>query len=174
MVSEVSESDVQLPLIAEAAPLIVAAEPFVVFELAGEPQAWARPGATVRFGNGRPYIHWYIRAEEMKYREAIAWTAKAAMHGKPPTDRPVALLIHAFLPIPESWHWKRKQAARAGVILPTGKPDFDNVGKIIADAVKGIVWGDDAGVCDGRVIKRYSDEPALRVEVREFVSQREP
>lgn len=165
-----TDPNVQLPLLAEAAPLVVSRETFVVFELAGEPRAWERAGATIRWGHGRPFIHWYTRAEDERYREAIAWTAKAAMRGREPSRQPVALLIHAFLAIPVSWHWKRKQAARAGVILPTGTPDFDNLGKVAADAIKGIVWGDDAAVCDGRVIKRYSDRPALRVEVREMVA----
>lgn len=163
------EPDVQLPLIAEAAPLMVAMEPFVTFELPGEPIAWARSGATIRTSHGRPFIHWYLTAEQEQYREAIAWKAKAAMRGRTPTLLPVALLIHAFLPIPESWHWKKKMAARSGALLPTTRPDFDNFGKVAADAIKGIVWGDDAAVVDGRVIKRYSERPALRVEVREMV-----
>jgi Holliday junction resolvase RusA-like endonuclease len=167
-----SEPDVQLALIAEAAPLVVAAEPFVVFELPGEPRAWERPGATIRFGNGRPYIHWFVRSEEQHYREAIAWAAKAAMlhYRRKPTSEPVALLVHAFLPIPTSWHWKSKQAARAGTILPASTPDCDNIIKLAADSIKNIVWDDDARVVDARCIKRYSEHPALRVEVREMVS----
>jgi Holliday junction resolvase RusA-like endonuclease len=168
-----SESDVQLPLLAEAAPLVVSDEVFCCFELEGEPRAWERPGATIRFGHGRPYIHWYLRAQEERYREAIAWTARRAMRGREPTSEAVALLVHAFLPIPPSWRWQKQQAARAGVILPTNKPDFDNLGKVAADAIKGIVWVDDAAVCDGRVIKRYSDRPALRVEVREMLPPNE-
>lgn len=150
---------------------MVATNPFVVFELLGEPRAWERAGATIRKGKHGPYIHWYVRSEEAQYREAIAWTAKAAMlsYRRKPTDQPVALLVHAFLPIPPSWHWKSKQAARAGVILPIGVPDCDNLLKLAADSVKGIVWGDDARVIDARCIKRYSDKPALRVEVREMV-----
>lgn len=160
----------QLPLIAEVAALVVSREPFCMFELAGPPRAWERAGATIRKGRHGLFIHWFVRAEEAAYRNSLAWAAKAAMRGRRPTSEPVALLVHAFLTIPASWHWKKKQAARAGVLLPTGTPDFDNLGKIAADAIKGIVWDDDAAVCDGRVIKRYSDRPALRVEVREMLA----
>jgi Holliday junction resolvase RusA-like endonuclease len=165
------ESDVQLPLIKEAAPLIVATEPFVVFELPGEPQAWERAGATIRWGHGRPFVHFYTPAAMKAYQEQIAWAAKVAMsrYRRKPTSQPVALIVHAFLPIPTSWTWRSKLAARSGCILPTGKPDFDNLGKNAADAIRGIVFTDDATVVDGRVIKRYSDTPALRVEVREFL-----
>jgi Holliday junction resolvase RusA-like endonuclease len=155
--------------------LVVATEPFVVFELLGEPRAWERAGATIRKGKYGPFIHWYVRSEEAEYRDAIAWTAKAAMarYRRKPTHEPVALIVHAFLPIPTSWHWRSKQAARAGAILPTGAPDFDNLLKLAADSIKGIVWGDDARVIDGRCIKRYSERPALRIEVREFVAPSE-
>jgi len=92
------------------------------------------------------------------------------MRGRQPASGPVALLVHAFLPVPPSWHWKRKQAALAGVELPIGKPDYDNFVKGPADAMREIVYLDDAQVVDGRCIKRYSATPALRVEVREFVA----
>jgi Holliday junction resolvase RusA-like endonuclease len=163
------EPDTQLPLIAEAAPLIVAAEPFCVFELPGRPHAWERPGATIRFGNGRPFIHWYVPAEEAQYREQIAWCARAAMRSKEPTPGPVALIIHAFMPIPSSWTMRKQLDAANGALLPATRPDWDNFGKLV-DALKSIVWTDDATVVDGRVIKRYSRKPALRFEIREYVS----
>lgn len=163
-----TEPDVQLPLIAEVGPLKVAEQAFVTFELEGEPRAWERPGATIRFGGGRPFIHWFVRSEEAAYRESLAWAAKAAMRGKEPTSEPVAVIVHAFMGIPTSWPWKKKQAARSGAILPTGKPDWDNLGKIL-DALTGIVWTDDAGVVDGRVLKRFSQRPGLRIEVCEFL-----
>jgi Holliday junction resolvase len=163
-----SETDVQLALIDEAAPLKVSREPFVCFEVDLEPRGWERAGAMVRFGHGRPYIHWYVTSDERDYREVIAWAAKAAMRGKVPTVRPVALLVHAFMPITSSWKTREKMDARSGAMLPAVKPDWDNIGKSISDALKGIVWIDDALVVDGRVLKRYSERPAVRVEVREF------
>ena len=164
-----SEPDIQLALIDEAAPLKVSREPFVCFEVDLEPHGWERAGAMIRFGHGRPYIHWYVTAEERDYREVIAWAAKAAMRGKYPTKNPVALLVHAFMPIYESWKMREKLDARSGAVLPDVKPDWDNIGKSISDALKEIVWLDDAQVVDGRVIKRYSERPAVRVEVREFI-----
>lgn len=165
-----TESDVQLPLIAAAAPLVAAIKPFVVFEVPGDVHAWERPGAKILYtAAGHPYIHWFVHSDESRYREQIQWAAKVAMRGRAPTGKPVALLVHVFVRIPESWHWRKKQDARSGRVLPDVKPDWDNLGKVASDAIKEIVWCDDACVCDGRVIKRYSDRPALRVEVREMV-----
>lgn len=91
------------------------------------------------------------------------------MRGRPPTTRPVALLVHAFREIPASWSRHDRDMAMAGGILPASRPDEDNNLKVVQDGLNGIVWHDDAQVCDGRCIKRYSARPALRVEVREFV-----
>jgi Holliday junction resolvase RusA-like endonuclease len=163
------EPDVQLALIAEAGPLRVSRETFCVFELAGEPRAWERAGARIaRDKRGQQYIHFYVGFEEMQIRNALAWSAKAALRGKLPTELPVALLVHAFTPIAKSWTAREKIDARNGAALPTSTPDADNIGKLVGDALNKIVWVDDAQVVDLRVIKRYSDAPALRVEVREF------
>jgi len=41
------------------------------------------------------------------------------------------------------------------MLLPAGKPDADNLLKIAADALRGIVLADDASVVDARMIKSY-------------------
>lgn len=169
-----SEPDVQLHLISEAGPLRVARETFCALELEGEPRAWSRPGARIQRGDdGQSYILFYVSTEERLYREQLAWCAKAAMRGRAPTGRPVAVLMHAFMPVPRSWREREQADARSGARLPVGKPDADNFLKLI-DAFKGLIWLDDTQVVDGRVIKRYSATPALRVEVREFYSAASP
>lgn len=164
-----TEPDIQLPLLAEAGRLIVSPDIFCTFEVPGQPRAWERPGAVVRVGPHGAYIHWYVPANEAEYREQIAWAARAAMRSKSPTAGPVAIIIHAFMPIPSSWSMRKQLDAANGALLPGTRPDWDNFGKLV-DALKGIVWTDDAVVVDGRVIKRYSQKPALRFEIREYVS----
>lgn len=46
--------------------------------------------------------------------------------------------------------WKRKPMPR---IWHAKKPDRDNLDKAILDAMTGVVWLDDAQVCDGRLTK---------------------
>lgn len=163
------EPDLQIALLPEMAPLKVASEAFCTFEVAGEPRAWGRPGASIRWAHGHPFIHWFVRAPEARWREHIAWVARSAMRGRKPASGPLAAIMHAFVGIPPSWHWLTRQRARNGTLLPTGKPDADNFLKLM-DALKGIVFVDDAQVIDARCIKRYSDKPALRIEVREMLS----
>lgn len=76
-----------------------------------------------------------------------------------PTSRPVRLLLEIDVPIPPSWSKAKQLEALMGETWPTKKPDWDNAGKLVSDALNGIAWLDDAQVVDGRVVKRYGIEP---------------
>lgn len=137
----------------------------IAFELHGEPVGWQRSGVRiVRPKNGKEFATLYTPAETRKYEQALALAAKVAMRGRPLVDGPVRLTVTAFMPIPRSWSRKKIDAALAGVVRPTVKPDWDNIGKV-TDALKDIVWNDDTQVVDGRVLKVYAERPRLRVEI---------
>lgn len=153
------------------APVLKPGPVFFVMEIEGKPPHKARHRSRIvipREKWRKPFVHNYPDPDTEKHERMIAEYARLLMRGKPPTIEPVALLVHAFMPIPESWSKKDKVAAAFGALLPTSKPDADNFLKI-ADALNGIVWKDDSQVADGRCIKRYSEQPALRIEVREFL-----
>ena len=170
-------------------PLVVGPV-FVCFELRGKPghkgrhrsrimipkEAWSHDGRGGKWineaGAKRIFVLHHPDPETEKYEAVLREAAGLFMRRKSPTERPVALLVHAFREVPASWSKKDRRAALAGAILPTPKPDADNYAKIV-DALNGVVWKDDSQVCDSRVIKRYSDQPALRIEVREFVTPEE-
>jgi Holliday junction resolvase RusA-like endonuclease len=138
----------------------------IAFELEGEPIGWQRTGIRVITPrHGKPFPSIYTPAATRAYEKALAMTAKVAMRGRKPLDGPLRLVVTAFMPIPRSWSAKKRDAALAGTIRPTVKPDWDNTGKGASDALKGIVWADDTQVVDGRVIKLYDERPRLRVEI---------
>ena len=70
--------------------------------------------------------------------------------------------VKAVYPIPESWSKKQKAQAGAHLIRPK-KPDWDNVGKIVSDALNQIAYHDDAQVYDAHIIKMYGEKPRLEV-----------
>lgn len=180
-----AEQQESLPTLGPA-PL-VAGPVFVCFELRGKPghkarhrsriiiprDAWTVTASGYRIlsqsGSKKIFIQQYPDPATEAYERTLSEAAGLFMRGRPPTLNPVALLVHSFRPIPESWSRRDKEAALAGAILPTSRPDWDNYGKI-TDALNEIVWKDDSQVVDGRSIKLYSDRPALRIEVREFLS----
>ena len=52
---------------------------------------------------------------------------------------------------------------RSGIIRPTKKPDFDNIAKIICDALNGIAYKDDASIVSAIVEKYYADDDNPKV-----------
>lgn len=133
------------------------------FTVAGPPLAWARSGH-----NGASH---YTPARQRKAAAVIAWAAKGAMGHRPPIEGPVVLDIHAFMPIAKSWpSWKRTAAAQRR-IYPTSTPDWDNLGKLVSDALNGVVWVDDAQVVSAAVHKDYCTHPRIEVEVAVIVTE---
>lgn len=81
-------------------------------------------------------------------------------------DRPALHMeIVAVYPVPTSYSKRNRVAALSGDMLPAKKPDADNIAKIIADALNGLAYDDDAQITDLSVMKRYGEEPEVRVRV---------
>jgi len=78
---------------------------------------------------------------------------------------PVEMHLTFYLPIPKSSTAKAKIQMLNGVILPTKKPDFDNLAYLVTNALKGIAYGDDAQVTDCIIRKRYSDRPRTIIKI---------
>ena len=83
-------------------------------------------------------------------------------------DAMLSVRIFAFLSVPKSVSRKKHLAMIDRLIRPTRKPDFDNIGKIICDALNGIAYRDDAQIVDALVRKFYSDTPRVIVEISDI------
>lgn len=102
-------------------------------------------------------------------KQTAAWEQTVAMYARQafraPLDGPVKISLGFYLPIPASWPaWKRDMAL-SGEIVPTTKPDLDNLEKAIKDGCNGIAWRDDAQVVSASKWKFYSDAPRVAVVV---------
>jgi Holliday junction resolvase RusA-like endonuclease len=128
-----------------------------IFTVPGKPMGKQRP----RFSraNGRAYTP----AETANYENLIrlAFTEKYPDHI--PTEDPVSLSFCAVYPVPKSWTKGKQLAALEGELFP-GKPDIDNILKIIQDAGNNVIWKDDAQVFKLKeTMKRYGTRPGLSV-----------
>ena len=85
----------------------------------------------------------------------VAALAAQAMAGQPPLDGAVTLLVKAVFEVPKSWPLYKKTAAEAGALHPTGRPDLDNIVKLVSDGCNGIVWGDDSQIVSIIARKEY-------------------
>ena len=122
-------------------------------------------------GKGRPkfarrgrFITAYTPADTMSCEAMVKSFASQAMAGRTPFQGPLALDVTVTLNTPQSWSKKRKAEA----FYVTGKPDVDNVVKLIGDALNGIVWGDDSQLSDVNIRRRYNDHAPESVEVKIF------
>lgn len=53
------------------------------------------------------------------------------------------------------------------LVLPTKKPDIDNVLKSVLDGLQGVAYKDDKNITSARISKRYSAEPRLEIYMTE-------
>lgn len=83
-----------------------------------------------------------------------------------PLETPVSLLITIWKKIPKSVSQKKKQKMLLGEILPTTKPDVDNIAKSICDALNGFAYKDDSQVCSLVIQKLYAEEDKVIVHFK--------
>ena len=133
----------------------------IVVTMLGHPRGKGRP-RSMRTKDGRILVFTDPKTEE--YESNLRVACQAAMEGRTLLAMALRVYIEAHFPIPGSWSKKRQREALIGLIRPTGKPDFDNIGKV-CDACNGILWRDDAQIVEGAVVKRYSEKPLLRITV---------
>lgn len=133
----------------------------VSFRVPGKPVGKGRPRAAKR---GK-HITLYTPEETATYESTVALAASQAMYGEPLIEGPVDVLMRIDLPVPSSWSQRKQRDALSGTIIPTTKPDMDNVIKAIFDAINGVVWNDDTQVADLRVRRRYGATPGVNVHV---------
>lgn len=127
----------------------------------GDPVGKGR--ARVRMMGKMPML--YTPKATVEYEQRVAYEAGMSMRGAELFSGPVELKLQIFMPIPVSYTKAKKAAARLGKLVPTKKPDLDNVLKAICDAFNGVVWIDDTQVVDCHVTKRFSDTPCVMCQV---------
>ena len=133
----------------------------LIFTVPGEPRGKGRP----RFSrSGHTYTDSETRAYENKI---VAYYRKAHGATKMPDTAFFSVDVVAYLPIPKS-ATKAQIAGMAGkTILPSRKPDVDNILKAVLDALNGVTYKDDARVHRTSCVKFYSAEPRVEITIRE-------
>ncbi len=141
----------------------------VRFVIPGEPKGKGRHRSRIaKMGDGRQFVANYTPKDTVEYENLVRMAAGQAMAGRPPTMNPVIVWLVATCTVPASWSQKKRRAALIGDVMPTGKPDLDNVEKAVMDGMNKIVFRDDAQAC--RVVKgkQYGETPGVSVWVVEM------
>lgn len=142
----------------------------ITFEVVGEPVAQARP-RIVRTKSG---IRGIDPAKSKNYKTWVKFCALNAFrkletkNTKKLLKSPLKVKLLIYRSIPKSDNKKLKNKKQNNDVLPTVKPDIDNVFKAVTDALTGIIWQDDKQIVNAEIAKRYSDIPRVEVEIEEI------
>lgn len=141
-----------------------------------KPVSFVVPGEAV--GKGRPRVstigghaRMFTPQKTANYETLIAMAAQQAMAGRELIGGPVLVEMKILVSVAASWSKKKTAEALAGDVMPTKKPDADNVLKAICDGINGIVFKDDVQVVNVSLSKRFSETPGVSVRVIPLVGK---
>ena len=133
----------------------------ITFVIPGEP-----------FGKQRPKVNTFTR---MAYTpdKTVAYESWVRMcylqdfaQWKFAENSPLFVHIDAYYTIPKSATKKRLQAIENGDDRPMKKPDWDNIGKAVCDALNSITYKDDSQIVHAVVDKWWTlDNPRVIVKI---------
>jgi len=132
----------------------------IIYEVLGIPTAKGRARSVRR---GKFIAH--VTPE--KTRNAEQSFLAQALPYKPaiPFEGALKVSLAFIMPIPTSKSKKWKGEAMAGSVLPTKKPDIDNLAKLVLDSLNGVFWLDDKNVVELLCSKRYGAIPMTVVTI---------
>jgi Holliday junction resolvase RusA-like endonuclease len=134
---------------------------FQSFVIPGDPMGQQRH----RFKRMGKFVKTYDPPESKAYKAKVIKVARAA--GVRQMIGPVRLDINAYLPRPK--RLCRKRDPLGAIPVESATPDWDNIGKIVSDALsKGLAYKDDSQVWHGVVRKWYhaiGDMPRVEVSI---------
>ena len=134
----------------------------ISFFISGIPTGQGRARTKIIPGkNGKPFAMHYTPAKTEKAQTCLL---AQALQYRPetPITTPLRLDWVAVFPVPMSWNLRRRAAALQGA-PHTGKPDRDNLDKLILDALTGPFFTDDKLVFGGTITKRYGAVAGVQI-----------
>lgn len=133
------------------------------FVILGEPQGKGRP----KFSNRGGKVITRTPDETVIYENLIRTEYQRQCGSvRFPDDEPLDMRIVAYYTIPASASKKKQREMEEKIIRPIKKPDWDNIGKVIADSLNQVAYRDDAQIVDSQVRKFYSRQPRVEVVIQ--------
>ena len=136
----------------------------------GQPVGKGRP----KFARQGNYVKAYTPEKTMEYEELVRTIyqlkAKDCCYKTVyfSADIPIRISVKAYYKIPKNTGKSRKNDMLSGKIRPLIKPDLDNIGKIVCDALNGIAYYDDKQIAEMQIQKWYSDRPRIEVVIADL------
>ena len=125
----------------------------ILLTVLGKPVGKAR-ARTVRTATGKSHTY----TPEKTRNAEVAWQA-AWLESRQESlgDGPIRVHVRAYFKPPKShpWRWP----------APVGRPEIDNIAKLVLDALRGFAYLDDSQVVQLLATKYYSGMPRTEVEI---------
>lgn len=137
----------------------------IEFTVLGNPKGKQRP--RICRNRGRQITYTPRQTTEYEKLVRASYTAVSKMFFD--KNIPLEISIIALFSVPQSISKRLKNSMLKGDILPTKKPDSDNIIKIILDALNGICYHDDSQICKIYFEKKYSEIPKVEITIKEIV-----
>lgn len=122
----------------------------VTFTIQGKVSGKGRPRFTVIGGHARAYTP----AKTVSCEALVREVGRKAMVDAPPLEGALHMSLTIYITRPVSW-LKRQVAEKP---IPVGKPDLDNIVKLIGDALNGVCYWDDSQIASMQVQRHFSDD----------------
>lgn len=142
-----------------------------------EPQPWQRPKTRVILKKGTEkskkgvMVTHYNSTKLKNYENLIADAYKTCPKSQYfDREQPLKVAIIFSMPIPQSYSKKRREWILKGFEQHTKRPDADNLGKAVIDALNGVAWADDSQIVQLTLRKEYAaTEPQIWLSIQPFV-----
>lgn len=130
---------------------------FVVY---GRPVPKERP----RVVNGHAYTPQKTRVAE----ERVGFAYRSAYRGfKFGRGVPLKMEVKFTYVVPKGVSKRVRAKMEAGEVFPVGKPDVDNILKLVQDSGNGLIWHDDSQIVEVEARKVYGGEYKTEIRIVE-------
>jgi len=131
--------------------------PMLIYEIHSKPT----PEKQTRFCMGRAYN------PNKRTTQEIIWQL-SPMAPKEPLKGAIGMDLFFYLPIPKGTSKALRKDMINGKVRPTTRPDFDNLAYLVTNAMKNLIYHDDAQVVRCLTEKYYSEMPKTVIRVWEM------
>jgi Holliday junction resolvase RusA-like endonuclease len=134
----------------------------VAFHVEGEPAPGGSKSAFFHKHTGRIVVTDAGGKRTKQWRTLVATAARVAMEAREVIAPPIGLTITFRMTRPASHLTKSGNLRKGAPIVPIVRPDVTKLLRSTEDALTGILWGDDAHICEQLIYRIYAhpDEQA--------------
>lgn len=111
----------------------------------------------------------YTPEQTVNHEAKIKSICENSYPGIKPSDKPIRLIINSYFKIPKNTSKGKVRQMIEYDIKPCVKPDADNIAKLVADALNGVVYKDDSQITTMVSNKFYGEIPRTHIIIREDI-----